>query len=390
MTRVTVTRKVNVLPNAIPAYVPTTPFHSRALSGVYAPSNGNVTWPQAATAEWQANPVIATASYHLPNVTNYSGGFSDPANRLLFAHGGGHGDGAYNGILQFDLKGSSVPTGWTVVSGSASTVADTPSTLGVNHETYLDGKAGSIHSYDNLHFDAVSNRLIRIGGAYWVQGTGSKDWTFDFDSGQWVAPAARGFSYTGADLATIHDPETRKALVIRQNTARFFNAATDSWSVNKAAPGASGYHYHGAFDPTRNRALFLGGADYAKRHAIVDFSAETVASWTSFTATGDTAVLNDEGYATFYDALLDRFWLFGGRSVAFDKLYWIEAADFSDNAVTVYSQALGGAGAIPHIGTGDPGRYFGLFKRFCYMPDWRAVAVATSYNQPVYIIKLPS
>lgn len=387
MTTITVTRKISIVSNAAPAWVPGTPFASRALSGAYAPSNGNTTFYDAMPSQWKVP--VGIASYPAANVTEYSGGFSDPANRLLFAHGGGHGDSNYNGILKFDLNGVSAPTGWTVVTGSQSDVANVPLTE-ANHETYLDGKAGSIHSYDNMHFDATGNRLHRFQGSYWRQGTGSKDWAFNFSSGQWEALPVRAFSFNGADLVTIHDPSSRKALVLRANTARFYDSSTQTWGLtNKAAPDLGGYHYHGAFDPTRNRALFLGGNLQVKKYATVDFSAETVSTWADFSASGDTAVLADEGYATFYDPLLDRFWLFGGRNVPFDKLYWIDAADFADGAVTVYSQSILGDGAVPRQ-VSSPGAFFGLFKRFCFIPEWRAVAVATSYNQPVYIIKLPS
>jgi hypothetical protein len=31
----------------------------------------------------------------------------------------------------------------------------------------------------------------------------------------------------------------------------------------------------------------------------------------------------------------------------------------------------------------------GLYRRYCFLDDWRAIAVATSYNQPVHLIRLP-
>ena len=122
----------------------------------------------------------------------------------------------------------------------------------------------------------------------------------------------------------------------------------------------------------------------------VDWSAETITGWTGFTASGASQIFGDEAFGSLYDATLDRFWFFGGRGLAFDRIYWVDAADFNDGAVTVYSQTFGGAGAIP-IGTssGGIGEYFGLYKRFCFVPEWRAIAVVTTYNVPVYIIKLP-
>lgn len=140
MTARTFTFNVTAPQVGVPSYVPTTPYQVAALSTV---TNGKPTWYSAADVAWDGN--IGGGTYHVRDISLYGGGFADPTNRYLYAHGGGHGDSAYNGILRFDLNGTTQATGWTEISGSASTIPNVPTTS-ANHVEYLDGKAGSIHS----------------------------------------------------------------------------------------------------------------------------------------------------------------------------------------------------------------------------------------------------
>lgn len=377
-----------ISPSSTPSYVPTTPFASRALSGSYAPINGKTKWTDAQTPEW-ATAIIYGLSNHVSRITIYSGGCGDSDGPFLFAHGGGHGDGAYNGIMQFDLNGTTAPTGWTELPGSASPPSQVPTT-GAPHREYFDGKAGSIHSYDNLIWDGPSGNFYRFAGSYFSSGTSPQqgDWKFNKASGLWTLLPDRGFSWANSvDVAAVHDPDTRKVMLMRANVGAFYRMATETWGALFAAPSTS-YHMHGCWDPTRNRAFYLGkGFNY---WATVDFNAETVAgnTWYQFTASGDSGILALEGFATWYDAFLDRIWMFGARADLTNKLYWIDAADFDDNAVTVYSQSIVGDGAVPRQAV--PDWFLGFFKRFVWIPQWRAVACVTTHDQPVYIIKLPS
>jgi hypothetical protein len=377
----------------LPSYVPTTPYQVAALSTV---TNNKPTWYSAADVAWDVTP---PRDYSVRNVSNFSGGFSDPDRRYLYAHGGGHGDSAYNGILRFDLNGTTQAAGWTEIAASASTISNvpmpaTPSTAADNFFAYLDGKAGSIHSYDNMVFDPTSNSLYRFGGSYWSYGSApgnNANWKFNFSTGQWTRLGAMASGFN-VDYASVYDPVTRKAMIWRgSGTAQFYRVATEANGATFSPP-AGAYDAVGAYDPTRNRVLHITNGTL--QHTTVNWSGESITGWVNFTATGDTATLLDEGMAIWYDALLDRFWFLGARRVEITKIYWIAASDFSDNAVTVNSVPLlntsGQAFTIPSTGGSSPGRFDGLYKRFCWIPEWRAVAVATSYNYPVHVIKLPS
>ena len=189
------TVQVVAAPTGVPAFVPGVPFETRAMTGSYLPTNGVSMWPGAAGSAWQANPDIGGQAYHVPRAIEYSGGFSNPTARHLYVHGGGHHDSAYNGILRYDLTGSSRPGGWTLVGGSESAVGSVPSADAV-HYAYGDGKAGSIHSYDNLTFDPASNCMYRFAGSYWARGTSDdRDWKFNFTTNAWVQLPSRGFNW---------------------------------------------------------------------------------------------------------------------------------------------------------------------------------------------------
>lgn len=389
MTSAQITRKVLVSdPTVIPAYVPTTPFQSRSLSSTYAPTNGNTLWSDPVTSDWKSSEAGSMQNMQRA-ISIFSGGYSDPANRLLMAHGGGHGDGAYNGIQVFDLKGTTAPTGWSTASGSASALADVPTTNDIDHTVYLDGKAGSIHSYDGMVFDA--GKLHRFNGSYWKKGTmgsnASSDWTFDHSSGLWTAKP-RGFGYAVVDTCIVHNQSARKALIVPQaGDSRFYNLATESYVTTAASPSPLANHMAAVYDPTRNRAI-LFGTDGTRRlyMSTVDWDASTIGGWSSWTAGGDSGVFSGQAPGAFYDALLDRIWFFGSRGQTFDSIYWVDAGDFADGSVTVHEEPLSGDEPIGY----ENGIFFGLFKRFCFVPEWRAVAVVTTYQYPVHIIKLPS
>lgn len=400
----------------VPAYISgLAPFQVAALSTV---TNGHPTWitavdPAFDTTVFSGGGNPATSS--VKKIVVESGGFAVPEERKFYALGGGHADGAYNGILEFDLNGTTQATGWSVVPGSESAVADIPTTTGTATEfvTYLTGgnyattpqaggKAGSTHNYGAMVYDRESNRMVRFGGSYWSSGFGSAhSWFFDRTAGEWVPAPAHGIGSSSVYGAVFHDKETRKAIYVNISTARFFNLATGTWGGSFFNTGGLLSRVQGGYDSTRKRGIVIGKG-MSKRYDI-NWAAET-ATISNFTFTaanpGDTEMMGAgiEGVGVEYDPVLDRFWIFGGRDnsggsgnpagpIPFNNLYWFEAADLDDNAVTVHSQEL--SQEIPRVQSGQ-GYFMGLYRRYCFIPEWRALAVATSYNQPVHVIRLPS
>jgi hypothetical protein len=398
----------------LPSYVSAlAPYQVAALSTV---ANGKATWITA------VDPLYDSTSFNgggdnavssVKNIVVESGGFAVPEERKLYALGGGHADGAYNGILEFDLNGTTQATGWTEVPGSASALADIPSGAAADYVTYLTGgnyettaqsggKAGSTHNYGAMVYDRTSNRMARFGGSYWSTGVGqAHSWFWDRTAGEWVPAPAHGIGSASVYGAVLHDKPSRKAIYINQSTCRFFNFATGAWGNTFFNTGGILSRVQGAYDSMRSRGIVVGKG-MAKTYTI-NWATETatVGSFTFTPATtGDTEMLGStiEGVGVEYDSVLDRFWIFGGRDnsgggtnpagvVPFNKLYWFDAADLDDGAVTVRSQALSQTIGLRQSGTGF---YMGIYRRYCFIPEWRAIAVATTYDQPVHVIRLPS
>jgi hypothetical protein len=398
---------------AVPTYVSAlAPFQVAGLSAV---SNGKATWFSAVDPLYDSTSFNGggdNAVFSVKHLSTESGGFADPDGRAFYALGGGHADGAYNGIIKYDLSGTTMPTGWSVQAGSESALADIPEVVtyppSLNFGTYPDGRAGSTHNYGAMVFDSTNRTMSRFAGSYWAAGSMEGlalteiNWKFDFNANTWAGlPFFNGVSQGAVAVGgqVYHDKAKRKALYVNsQSWGNFYNTATQTFgarvTINSTATSMA-TRLQGGYDPSRSRAIIVGKG--RQKMFTINFDDETVGTCTDFTATGDTEILGAtiEGVGVEYDPTLDRFWLFGGRDNAgsvpsgdllFNKLYWINAADLDDGAVTVFSQAL--STTIPVVSTGA-GFFMGLYRRYCLIPEWRALAVATSYNQPVHVIRLP-
>jgi hypothetical protein len=210
---------VSVVSTAAPAYLAgMADYEVRALTGGYAPTNGNTTNADVIPAEWQAGGT----GTRLGTYYAFSGGFSDEQAGLLYVHGGGHGDSANNGIYYFDVNGVNAPTGWSLVPNTLSAVADVPMTEEV-HTFYNDGLVGSTHSYDGMVFDPDNKIMYRFGGSPWRLGTlPGTAFKFDIATTTWTQLQTAPFS--GQSPATARDPVTGKIfLSLSTGTARIYN-----------------------------------------------------------------------------------------------------------------------------------------------------------------------
>ena len=89
-----------------PSYISSmSDYGIRALTGTYAPTNGNETMRSVKPADWLTDDNI---------IAPWSGGPYAISGTKLFVHGGGHGDSANNGMYVYDFSGTSAPTGWTL------------------------------------------------------------------------------------------------------------------------------------------------------------------------------------------------------------------------------------------------------------------------------------
>lgn len=373
-----------------PAYIQSlTTFEVMSLASV---SGGSLTINAALSAaaatygDWTTNdPSLNQIGIIIP----WSGGTGDPEGRRLFVHGGGHNDSAINGILTFTLGDGETPLGWTIETGSLSTIANTPTAMAA-HDVYNDGKPGSVHTYDGVWYDATTDDFCRSGGAYYRDGGYLPDtWCFDFSTDAWVQRLDNPSG--GVEVPMLaHDPATRKVFYTRGGSSNgwFYRPTDNTWSGNKAITqvpdSATGYLN---FVNRDGHAEFLIIGANVNRRVTVDWTAETVSSST-FTPTGGAAcdLLGDSGLAALYDPTRDSYWIFGGSGgpPAFTHILELDAATFACTET-----ALTGDLFDFDYNGGSDANYTGTYDRAVLIDDWRVILTATGTQETAYVVKLP-
>ncbi|MEO0425290.1 MAG: kelch repeat-containing protein [Pseudomonadota bacterium] len=357
------------------------PYEVRALTGAFAPTNGNETMEDATPQDWLDNDPSVQQLRGV--VRSWSGGFKAVEGTKLWVHGGGHRDSANNGIYQYDFAGTDGPVGFELIS--ISDVADVRFRDGPNGEQfpdYLDGKPLSTHTYDGLVFAHHNNTLYRFGGAPYDEGGGGSEtaWKFDLGTGEWTRlPDLPAVSSPLFFLNLLYDPETRKIALSRGRfTTVFFNCDTDTWGGQDESSRSIPFQPDrpSAWDPSRDRGLQIGvGASFLWN---IDFENETT-SLESVALSGDREIEQADAPSPMFDAGLNTYWVIGGddESPGWSSLYEINASTF---AVT------------RHPLTGDVIEQTlqqGSYGRFVFLEDDRAIGIVAAHDKPAYIIRLP-
>lgn len=367
-------------------------YGTRLLEGTYGPSNGYRTFQQSLPPEWQSSSAPASSR---GVIGAWSGGCADAASRRLYFAGGGHSDGANNGIHLFDFSGDTAPSGFGVLDGSRSdrsAVVDdmaSPSADG----SYLDGRPSAVHTYSGMQYDRVRNRVWRGGSAIYSSGrpTGAHLWQFDIASGTWAKRVGGG--PVAAYTLLLQAPDASKVLMLGDfGGNRFVDA--DNFAVTQfgSVPwSGTDQNVVGAYDSTRDRFLtiarttqtFNGPENPLRFHTLaVDWTRNTFA-FTQRTPVGSPAVISQlkGGMGLFYDAARDSFWGFGSRddmaAGAIDKLIEIRADTFEVTMTPLY----------PALPCGTYSR--GTFGRFIWMPEYRTIGLVYDFDKPAAIIRLP-
>lgn len=375
----------------IPNYISSlSDFQVSALTSVV---NSKPHWRDAAPPVWQADPnltaqVPGMTANHIQGLSEFCGGIGDSTHAKLYVHGGGHQDGAYNGIIGFDFNGTTQAAGWTEESGSSSD----PSAVTNATAAYSDGKPSAIHSYDQLWFDETNNKFYRTGGfnANSAGGSTPATWVWDIAGDTWTRLTDDPIALTAGNCA--YDVASGKVYTVRSNDiSRFYRMGADTWSSdvddNSLQNGIGAIELGSGYDPTRSRIIVSGKTDGGTTiscYGTINWSTEHV-TWSTLTPSGATCPdLTDKGTSFCYDSTLDCFWIFGGRDTSrasgITTIYRMNASTF---AITAHSLSS----TIPVNVTGS---FFGLFKRYCYMPTWRAIGLVTTELEPCYVIRLPS
>jgi hypothetical protein len=304
----------------------------------------------------------------------WCGGRGDVANRRLIITGGGHNNGANNGVYVYDFGFGNTPIGWRLAgesSGSAlggysATSASNTSSLtslstlydGVNvrdttpgisaqasmwtHSitVYPDNRPTAIHTYDQLAYDPNLGRFYRFAGAA-SDGLGKgcpAAYYFDLNTGRWnshgtgaafinqVTATADGTGTTGNAGTLIASPDGAKLLYIPAGmNFTFYSSAGALLGTSGATGIPTGYGLavsatYGTRSQTADKIVLMHGtvSSYTGPTALY----ELTVNWNTNTVTKSANYYGSYSNSTylgshrgagsvFHDALNSCYWCFG-------------------------------------------------------------------------------
>jgi hypothetical protein len=376
------------------------------------PSGGTPTWVNSLTAGAQTiltpsgagsirdvtpEEWLTESSQTRQVVSAYSGGAGDPTNRLLYVHGGGHGDSKLNALYTFNFNGTTAPIGWQLTAAPSSladaTAGYSGGVGGQGADTLADGKPCAVHTYDQLWIDPTNNRFYRTHGSKSSGGGAATNLTWYWNGTQWINPGVAHNAPLGGDLdwVSVSNPAARKTMLARVDKAYFYRWDS-GWSALKTVGGTGNLGRagnliarHDGSTHANNRytealAMSMVGLGSTFPKATIDWTAETVSTSTTGLTSANTAGLFPTG---FYEALTDSYWLIMPVSadgvVPMSGLYWqVNASTF---AVTTR-----GSGTLDAYPTGTAVHHY---NRLCFVPEWRTVVYCTDQGR-VFALKLPT
>jgi hypothetical protein len=294
----------------------------------------------------------------------------DPVtSRVYNVAAGGHNDYAGNEVEFLDLnKGS---PNWVRV------LDPTPTSLLASCQSYYgDGRPTSRHSYYGLSYDPTGRRIFLFGGALWCTagGTHNAISSYRIDSNSYSPAGAHpDWSTSGEPFpACCADPQTGDVYVLHNYQIGRWRPSTNAWTTNLAPSGAvpNGQRACSAFDTTRRRAFFLGGAN-SVNHTYTP-ATNTMAS---VGLSGSTAgAVKSWDHAMVYVPAIDAFLVRSSGSGG--TVYRINAATFECTTLSTSG------------GSSVPATLNGPYNKFLYVPELRGAIYVPSYSANAWFLRL--
>jgi hypothetical protein len=384
------------------------------IGSTYGPTNGKhcIADPTAGTTgngvvpgEWN-QPYQSWGREAIINA--WCGGAGDTVGKRLFVHGGGHNDGANNGLYVYEFGSGSRPVGWRLAGtaypssgcslSALSTVFNGSSFYGGSATVLSDNRPSSIHSYNQTIFNSAQQRFYRFGGAPYLTSGGptTAAYYFGMSAETWNSVGSSGAAWAtvpgkiDATLFTSPD-ESKTAFVSASTPMRIYTMSDGSYVVlsNQApfggedvGPSAAA----GARSTTADKWVTVSG-DGVYEWTVnwttntITYQQKTHASHTTFLPT------NSKAGSLVYDASHSGgpcYWMFGFRrhqgTTLSTQLLRMDATTF---AVTAPSPMTGDAIASS---SGSLGSY----SRHVWFPAWRVIATVQAATAPISIIKVPN
>ncbi len=379
-------------PTSTPAYAEgMADYAVRQLTGVYSPGASAETMEDVTPTGWineNNNPGRAFAGV----ISGYSGGagavVQNTEDGRLNVHGGGHNDSGNNGMYLYDPRPSSgVPIGWETLDITTKGVE----TQGTG-ATYTDGNPRSVHTYDAMCFARDRNLYFRVGGAIFEGNGGFSNYFWQYDPTAAIGSRWTQLTNYPGSFDTpfcCYDEATGKIFAMTNGEGHIYDIDAGTWSSSVGLSTNNGFDGWGGYDPTRNIAWWRqpssGGGS---RVYDLNFSTDAQVSSSALTFTGTTNIVSAYAASAFYDAALDRFWVFGGNNTAnYDSIGYFDAADLasSPGSVSVTEVALSANIAA----TGFEEAIIGSYGRFLFVENTRLLYTVHRTDEAPWVIKLP-
>jgi hypothetical protein len=294
----------------------------------------------------------------------------DPVtSRVYNVAAGGHNDYAGNEVEYLDLNKAS--PNWVLA------LAPTPSSQLANCGSYYgDGRPASRHSYYGLSYSVEGRRIYLFGGVFWCSNGGFHNAisSYNLDSNTYSPASAHGSWDTAGveEPACATDPATGDVYVLHNWQIGRWRPRTNTWTRNLNASGSvsNGQYACSAFDSTRGRAFFLGGA--ANCNHIYTVATNTMVAAT-LSGSAASSVKGDER-AMVYVPALDAFLVRARGAGA--TVYRIDAGTFECSVL-----ATTGGGSVPSTLNGP-------YNKFLYVPQLRGVVYVPTYDGNAWFLRL--
>jgi hypothetical protein len=367
----------------------------------------------------------------------WNGGRGDATNRRLIVTGGGHNDGANNGVFVYDFGSGDTPTGWRLAGTNASdplggysaTPASNTSSLSSlstcfngstwNYSTtvYSDNRPTSIHTYGQLAYDPNLNRFYRFSGAAFTAGGDGcpSAYYLDMTTGLWNS-SGTGTAFVAAvpggnSGSLVTSSDGAKLLYMPASSTdgnfKFYSSAGALLGTSGATGITTGFGgsctaVYSTRSATADKILLLystNGGGYTgptvMHELTVNWNTHTVTKSASFATLYSNATYlgsaDRSSGSMFHDALNSCYWLFGTIADTYGSA--------SMNMGTQILKITDHTSASPyqitaHTMTGDSVAFtsnkpFGSNNRHVWFPNYRVVATVQGFRSPMSIIRIP-
>ena len=286
----------------------------------------------------------------------WSGGAYDTTRDRLIIWGGGHTNYGGNEIYAFDVE--------TLEWSRLTDPSDPPAQ---DTEEASDTNPVSRHTYGGLTYLPNVDRFYGRAGSRYRDGKATTaTWLFDFNTNTWERQADGPLEGFHSHVA-VYDPNTGTVIELGKQLGRF-DPTTNTWETLASYTGGA-YLRYGAFDPSRNEFLIMGGANKATQvWDVMNGNVRTV------TPSGAIDIFDADYPGVEYVGTTDKYYAWSGGQ----QLYEISPDTWETRVLPVVPGSAVPTAAQPN----------GTFGRFRYIPRWHALIVVNDIDGSVYLYKL--